>query len=106
MLPLTPPAQARGPKVVAGGDVQEEAVESEGAALENRLTYRKRCVRAIVCDLDGKGEGGREGMRNGKGHGPVATTSSCHRSLLESVGKREGLSWAHLGHTEPISTAH
>lgn len=55
MLPLTPPAQARGPKVVAGGDVQEEAVESEGAALENRLTYRKRCVRAIVCDEEWKG---------------------------------------------------
>lgn len=61
MLPLTPPAQARGPKVVAGGDVQEEAVESEGAALENRLTYRKRCVRAIVCDLMGKGKVGGRG---------------------------------------------
>lgn len=61
MLPLTPPAsdtsRARGPKVAAGGDLQEEAVESEGPALENRLTYRKRCVRAIVCGLDGKGEG-------------------------------------------------
>lgn len=100
-------APAHDPKVVARGDVQEEAIESEGPVLENRLTYRKRHMRAVVCRLDGKGEGRREGTRNGKGHGPAATTSSCHRLLPNRVcGGEEGLSWVPLGHTEPISGAH
>lgn len=61
MLPLTHQplilAWTRGPKAVAGGNVQEEVVESEGSVLENRLTYKKRCVFVVVCGLDGKGEG-------------------------------------------------
>lgn len=45
--------------MVAGGDLQEEVVESEGTVLENRLTYKKRCVSVIVCGLHGRGEGGK-----------------------------------------------
>lgn len=70
--------------------MQEEAVESEGLVLENRLTYKKRHVRAVVCCLDGKGEGGREETRSGKGHIPAATTLSRHHPLPESVGNRKG----------------
>lgn len=70
--------------------MQEEAVESEGPILENGLTYKKRHVLAVVCGLDGKGEGGREGTRSGKGHAPAATTSNCHHPLPESVGNRKG----------------
>lgn len=39
---------AHGPKAVAGGDVQEEVVESEGPVPENSLTYKKRHVCSCV----------------------------------------------------------
>lgn len=68
--------------------MQEEVVESEGPVLENSLTYKMR--HEVVYGLDGKGEGGREGTRNGKGYGSAATTSSRHRPLPECVEKRKG----------------
>lgn len=42
--------------------MQEEVVESEGTVPENRLTYKKRCVRVVVRGLDRR-EGGRRRPR-------------------------------------------
>lgn len=77
---------ACGPKLVAGRAVQGEVVESEDTVLENSLTYKKRCVCAAVCGLGGKGEGGREGTRSGKGQGSATTSSSPP----QVCGKRKG----------------
>lgn len=87
MLFLTDTSPACGPKVVAGRAVQGEVVESEDTVLKNSLTYKKRCVHAAVCGLGGKGEGGREGTRSGKGRGSAATTSL---SPPQVCGKRKG----------------
>lgn len=37
--------------------------------LENRLTYKRRCVNSAVCGLGGRGEGGRETGPGGSGGG-------------------------------------
>lgn len=91
--------------------MQEEVVESEGTVLENRLTYKKRCVRVVCVAWIGEkvGEGGPGGSpdvcgrgggdRRGKGHRLAATTPSCS---LPVCGEEEGLRWEPTGHTEPV----
>lgn len=58
LLTLRPDTSpARGPKAVAGGDVQEEVVESEGPVLENSLTYKRDSRLCVAWMGKGKVEG-------------------------------------------------
>lgn len=70
--------------------MQEEVVESEDTVLENRLTYKKRCVLCVA--WVGKGKVGGRGQ--GVERDVDATTSS---SPPQVCGTRKGRD----GHTQP-----
>lgn len=117
MLLLThqPLVPVCGPKVVAGGDLQEEVVESEGTVLENGLTYKRR--RECGCAWPGWKRGRWEmeaqvalQMNVGEGRRAKAWKGariSSHHIKLPlppplACGEEEGLRWAPVGPLEPF----